>query len=196
MLKVKRLIIFGDAVDNNYKINLAKISDVDIGISEHGIITAWITVKYDGSSSTQGYGGWALSKYNSETKTREITPAGDYLLSKMEEHFNISRDNTKELIGRSIFVLNDLKNNSHIEGISLDNEIKFYSYRHHAQEFQGVKSVDDAHNFFNLNKAVESAALNPKTPPSFLDLYSIYNAESRLQSAIPEAGESKKKLRI
>lgn len=183
-------------MENNYKINLAKISDVEIGMSEHGIITAWITVKYDGSSSTQGYGGWSLSKYNSETREREITPAGEYFLSKMEEYFNMSRNNPNELIGRSVFVLNDLKNNSHIEGVSLDNEIRFYSYRHHAQEFQGVKSVDDAPNFFDLNKAVENAALNPKTPPSFLELYSIYDAESRLQSAITEPEESKKKLRI
>lgn len=83
---------------------LAKISNVFIGIEDHSIMTFEITVDYE-SYGSQVISGYALDKYDINKKRRVGTAYGCEIIRRIIEEFNIS--NFEELKGKHCWIFGE-----------------------------------------------------------------------------------------
>lgn len=61
----------------------ARIDRTMLGYEDHGVLTSWIFVDYGGSG--QGFGGYALDRFNPKTKAREGTKfAANYIIGLLQ----------------------------------------------------------------------------------------------------------------
>lgn len=78
------------------EIRNAKIKSTMLGIEDHGILTAMITVDFGGSQ--QGFGGWAFDKYDG--KTRVGTAWGMEWIRRLLETIGVEK--WEDLIGQVV----------------------------------------------------------------------------------------------
>ncbi len=82
---------------------IAKITNVDLSIEDHGILTLYVHLDYGGSS--QGFGGYRLDCFNKELNQSEGTAAGTDFIIRILELFNANR--LKDLVGKVCYALMD-----------------------------------------------------------------------------------------
>jgi len=86
---------------------LALIERTSLGYEDHGILTAWLHVAYEESSSGQGIGGYALDDYKGERgKGRRVGTAWgcEYIARTMKA---VGVQTWEDLKGKRVWVLKE-----------------------------------------------------------------------------------------
>lgn len=82
---------------------IAKIKRTQLGIEDHGILTAWLHLSYGGSG--QGAGGYALDSYDEKKKRRVGHACGtDFILGVLRA---VGVDDWERVAGRTIIAITD-----------------------------------------------------------------------------------------
>ena len=100
-------------MNNEYEIRNAIIESATITKEDYGILTAWIQLEY-GSSSHQGFGGYALYQPSVAKNYKFRSNAGHFIWRVMEVVGVDRWDNLKGKTVRVKFSLNGIKSIGHI----------------------------------------------------------------------------------
>lgn len=88
-----------------YRRDIAKIASTRLGVEDHGVLTAYLTVDY-GGGAVQAIGGYGLDRYDAELKRRVGTAYGCEFIARVIRACGVTK--WEDVAGRTIYVLQDL----------------------------------------------------------------------------------------
>lgn len=95
-----------------YRQRIAKIASTSLGVEDHGVLTAYLTVDYGGA--VQAIGGYGLDRYDAEQKRRVGTAYGCEFIARVIRACGVAK--WEDVAGRTIYVLQDLPEGTSVLG--------------------------------------------------------------------------------